>query len=495
MSRHALTLIVLGLLIYVLFLRKRIRFFQHYSEVRTKEREAVISFLHKIGERITQTIDLQGSLEIITNFIVEYTHAESGAIFLLNEEDNTLRAQVILGLFPPLHKTTEHIFTKRKYLTERIMKDKINPGEGIIGYVAQTGESQLITDAQNDPRVRVTSDIPIDSLMVAPLKIKEKVLGVMVVVNKRDGQYFNQRDMSLLESLSDQAAVTVDIVKLYDRLAKQQRIEQELRVARDFQRLLLPRDCPMIQGLEMAAFSEPALEVGGDYYDFISVDEEHLGIVIADVSGKGIPGALVMAMLRSILRAESRNNLSPAAVLRVVNEYIRKDTLVNVFITMTYAIIDVRRHTLRFARAGHEPLITCGAGDGELNLYTPNGIALGLVSEDIFNITADMEINLAEGDLAVLYTDGVIEAINNSSEEYGQTRLLDVIKSCHGGKAQEVINAVMADIRQFTKELPQHDDITMIAFKVDACADHERVSMAESSGTNLQNNSVSGGFS
>jgi sigma-B regulation protein RsbU (phosphoserine phosphatase) len=225
------------------------------------------------------------------------------------------------------------------------------------------------------------------------------------------------------------------------------------------------------------------------------VDEEHLGIVIADVSGKGIPGALVMAMLRSILRAESRNNLSPAAVLRVVNEYIRKDTQVNVFITMTYAIIDVRRHTLRFARAGHEPLITCGAGGGELNLYTPNGIALGLVGEDIFNITVDTEINLAEGDLVVLYTDGVIEAMNNSSEEYGQTRLLNVIKSSHEGKAEEVINAVMADIRQFIKELPQHDDITMIAFKVDSRVAHEHVSMAESSGANLQNYQASGGFS
>jgi sigma-B regulation protein RsbU (phosphoserine phosphatase) len=245
----------------------------------------------------------------------------------------------------------------------------------------------------------------------------------------------------------------------------------------------------------MAAFSEPALEVGGDYYDFIRVDEEHLGVVIADVSGKGIPGALVMAMLRSILRAESRNNLSPAAVLRVVNECMRKDTQVNVFITMTYAIIDVRRHTLRFARAGHEPLIICGAGGDELNLYTPNGIALGLVNEDIFNITVDTEINLAEGDLVVLYTDGVIEAINNTLEEYSQTRLLNVIKSCHEGKAQEVINAIMADIRQFTKELPQHDDITMIAFKVNSRADHERVSMAESGGANLLNNNVSGGVS
>ncbi|HQH13097.1 MAG TPA: SpoIIE family protein phosphatase, partial [Candidatus Sumerlaeota bacterium] len=342
MSKNILTLIIIILFAAVIILKKRIRFLRVYSETRMKEREAVISFLHKIGERITHSIDLQGSLEIITNFIVEYTHAESGAIFLLNEEENALRAKVVIGLFPPLHQTTEHAFTKRKFLTERIMRDKVNLGEGIIGYVAQSGITQLITDPQNDPRVPQTSDVSIASLMVAPLKIKDKVLGVMALANKRDGISFDERDKSLLESLSDQAAVTVDIVKLYDQLAKQQRIEQELRVAHDFQKLLLPKECPSVEGLDMAAISEPALEVGGDYYDFFWVDEDHLGVVIADVSGKGIPGALVMSMLRSALRAESRNILSPAAVLKVINEYIRTDTQVNVFITAIYAIIDIR---------------------------------------------------------------------------------------------------------------------------------------------------------
>jgi len=468
MSKNVLTLIILALLVYILFLRNRVRFFRHSSGTRTKEREAVLSFLHKIGERLTTGIDLQGSLEIITNFIVEYTHAESGAIFLLNEEDQLLRAKVVLGLFPPLHKTTGYVFTKRKYLTERIMKDHIRLGEGIIGHVAQTGQSQLITDAQSDPRVpETTSDfIPIESLMVSPLKIKDKVLGVLAVVNKRDGHIFTNRDMSLLVSLSDQAAVTVDIVKLYDQLANQQRLEQELRLARDFQSLLLPKKCPSIPGLDMAAFNEPALEVGGDYFDFIWVDEDHLGVAIGDVSGKGIPGALVMAMVRSILRAESRNNLSPSAVLKVVNEYVRQDTKSNVFITMTYAVIDVKNQVICFSRAGHEPLVSFRADQNDPSLYTPEGIALGLVDADIFKVTSEKEINLANGDLIVLYTDGVVEAMNDSSQEYGQQRFLEVIKGSRNGKAEGVIDAVIKDMKQFTRGIPQHDDITMIAFKV-----------------------------
>ena len=468
MTKNALTVIIFALLIWIFLLRRKIKIFHQAIENRTKEREAVLSFLHKIGERITDTIDLQGSLEIITNFIVEYSHAESGAIFLLNEREKTMKAKVVLGLFPPLHKIQGLAFSKRKSLTEWIMRDKIEVGEGIIGSVAQTGESQLIVDAHNDPRVpqNITDFVPIETLMVSPLKIKDKVLGVMAVVNRRDGQNFTKADLSLLESLSDQAAVMVDTVKLYNQLANQQRIEQELRMARDFQSLLLPTQCPFVPGLDIAAFSEPALEVGGDYYDFIWIDADHLGLAIADVAGKGIPGALVMSMVRSILRAESRSSLSPASVLKLVNEYVRQDTQTSVFITMTYAVLDIRTRVMRFARAGHEPVITFFKDQQEPRLFAPEGIALGLVEESIFSVTSEKEINLANGDLVVLYTDGVVEAMNDASQEYGQQRLLEVIRSSRNGRAEGVINAIIKDIKVFTRGIPQQDDITIIAFKV-----------------------------
>ena len=208
--------------------------------------------------------------------------------------------------------------------------------------------------------------------------------------------------------------------------------------------------------------------MGGDYYDFLWVVENHLGLVIADVSGKGIPGALVMSMVRSILRAECRNNLSPSAVLKVVNEYVRRDTKVNVFITMTYAVLDIRTRTLCFARAGHEPLIKFLKNKDDPKIYAPEGIALGLVEEDIFNITREKEINLANGDLVVLYTDGVVEAMNGESQEYGQSRLLDVIGKTRNGKAEGVVKAIISDIKNFTRGIPQNDDITIIAFKVSA---------------------------
>ena len=475
MSKNALTLILFCLIVWIFFLRRKIKLNQQALENRTREREAVLSFLHKIGERVTRSIDLQGSLEIITNFIVEYSHAESGAIFLMNEGNKTLKAQVVLGLFPPLHKTQGLLFSKRSSLREWIMRDKIEMGEGIIGSVARTGESQLIEDGHKDPRVpqNVSDFVSIETLMVSPLKIKDKVLGVLAVVNRRDGQNFTKADLSLLESLSDQAAVTVDMVKLYDQLADQQRIEQELRLAKEFQNLLLPKTSPQVPGLDIAAFNEPAMEVGGDYYDFIWIDEDHLGIVIADVAGKGIPGALVMAMVRSILRAESRGNLSPVAVLKVVNEYVRQDTQTGVFITMTYAVINIHTRIMRFARAGHEPVISFCMNQPEPRLFTPEGIALGLVEENIFNITSEKEINLAKGDLVVLYTDGVVEAMNDTSQEYGQQRLLEVIGSHREERAESVIQTIIKDIKDFTREIPQQDDITIIAFKVYSASNQE----------------------
>jgi sigma-B regulation protein RsbU (phosphoserine phosphatase) len=296
----------------------------------------------------------------------------------------------------------------------------------------------------------------------------QKTLGVAVLINRRDRASFTQQDQRLLKQLGAQAALTVDLVRAHQHEREQRRLEQELEVAHNFQEMLLPRELPSQPGLDIAAYSTPALELGGDYYDFIWVEKPlFLGVAIVDVSGKGVPGALVMTILRSALRACAPGNASPKKVLEEVNRMIIEDTKQNVFITMTYAIIDIRSKKMRFVRAGHEPLVLIDENSDALpKIFQPKGIALGLVAPEMFNVLEEQEIDLREGQTVLLYTDGVVEAVNENDQEYGPERFRKNLQKHKTESAQHQINNLLEDIRSFTGGIAQHDDITVAAFKV-----------------------------
>jgi sigma-B regulation protein RsbU (phosphoserine phosphatase) len=459
---------VLG--IWISLLRSRNASLLSQVAAHEKEREAVLLFLHRMGEMVTREADLEMTLEIITDFLIEETGASAGAIYLTEEAEGKpfLRARVVRGLFPPLQRASGYVLTKRKYLHDKVRAEHIALGEGVVGHVAETREGLLIPDARQESRIPPEAHdlVPLESMMLMPLKIRDRLVGVFAVVNKRtQGQSFTEADMGLLQALADQAAVTVNIVQLYDELTEKQRMESELQIAKDFQSLLLPHEMPQLLRFQIATHCSPALEMGGDFYDFIHVDENHLGIVIADVSGKGIPGALIMATVRSALRADAPGRLSPAQVLRVINQRVYEDTRENVFITMTYAILDLRSNVLRFARAGHEPVIACPEGNARPVLYTPEGIALGLIEGEMFDVIEEKSLDLSRTDLVVLYTDGVIEAMNAAGEEYGQDRFLNLLQAKSVPSAQEVIQMILGDINDFTHGIPQHDDITLVAIR------------------------------
>lgn len=471
MQPHVVLFIViteaLGFLVLIALMRKRIQELTDHTNTYRRERRAILTLLDKTGERITSDVDIEGTLEIINEFIVETARAESGAIFIMDESGEFLTAKSVVGLFPPIHAKTDYVLTRPKHLKAMLQRDKVAIGEGLIGRVAAEGRPLLIVDAAEDSRVPdvANSYVKMRSVMITPLKIRDRILGVFAVVNKRgDDESFTESDMNLMMALADQAAVTVDIWRLYQEMARKHRIDQDLRLARDFQRLLLPEETPEIPGFDVAAFNETALDIGGDYYDFLDLGGDRWGIVIGDVSGKGIPGALVMAMVRASVRTEAMRSQSPKEVLRNVNRRLLGDTSDNTFITMTYGVLDTEARTLRFARCGHEPTITSCPETTEMHLHTPEGIALGLVDDEIFDIVEEMEINLEPGGLTVLYTDGVIEAMDSHRNEYGQERLFQTIQN-HRGSARELIDNVVGDIGRFTSGIPQYDDLTMVVLR------------------------------
>ncbi|MBN1868324.1 SpoIIE family protein phosphatase [Candidatus Sumerlaeota bacterium] len=449
-----------------------------------ERREAAQTLLNRIGPIINTALDLDAVIETVATYIVEATQAQSGAVFLLDPEDQTLQARSVVGFFPPLHVAECAGLTRRGYDPEIVKRDRFSVGVGLIGFVAETGNSLLISDAWADPRVPKDAKnfATVDSIVAVPLRIRQNILGVMALVNRRGRRSFSDRDVQTAEHLAEQGALAVDIVRFYRHQAEQQRIRQELLVAKEFQQMLLPREFPKVEGLDIAAFNKSALEVGGDYYDFIWVDPTHLGIAIVDVSGKGIPGALVMAALRSTLRAEAPGDLSPKSVLERINRRILEDTRENVFVTMIYGILDVPNRRLKIVRAGHEPLVSISRSDAEPRLLKPKGIALGLVGDDLFGILEETEMDLIEGETVLFYTDGVIEAINEARDEYGLRRFLETVRSALSRSPREQIDLVLADIQDFTGGIPQQDDITMVSVKVLSGAGEKTAAWEEGAG-------------
>jgi len=212
-----------------------------------------------------------------------------------------------------------------------------------------------------DPRIpKFSLDfLTVRSLLLVPMRMHQTPMGVLAVVNRVDGQPFIQADLNLLQALADQASISVHFSSLRETLEGKQRIDHDLQVARGIQTGLLPKAIPAVPGTELAAFYTPAMEIGGDYYDFFPVDDRHLGIAVADVSGKGIAGAIMMSVCRSVLRAQAPGNRSPAVVLQALNRVISPDMAENMFASVLYMVLDTQEHRLTVARAGHERPILC----------------------------------------------------------------------------------------------------------------------------------------
>jgi sigma-B regulation protein RsbU (phosphoserine phosphatase) len=244
--------------------------------------------------------------------------------------------------------------------------------------------------------------------------------------------------------------------------AELERKRYELKIAHDIQQSFLPDAIPLLRGFELAATNLPAKEVGGDFYDFIPISEDKIGLTIADVSGKGVPAALFMALSRTILRANATRSIRVTEVIHDANRLITADAKSGMFVTLFYAVLDLKERTLTYVNAGHNPPVEFNGKTGDLILLKAKGIALGAL-EDIE--LEEREIILESGDMVVFYTDGVTEAIDSKDNQFGEERLFKLIKENHDLSANDVIEKIKSEVLSFCGDEPQFDDITLMALK------------------------------
>ena len=238
--------------------------------------------------------------------------------------------------------------------------------------------------------------------------------------------------------------------------------EYEMETAKGIQQSLLPEFPPLIEGFDLAALNLPCRQVGGDFYDFIPVQENKWGIVIADVSGKGVPAALFMALSRTLVRANVADNLTATQAMQKANHLISQEAKMGMFVTLFYTVLDPQKGLLQYVNAGHNPPFVVHKGRGEVILLKAKGIAMGVLDDYALE---QKELKLDGNDTIVLYTDGITEAINNAGEQFGDKRLIETVNENLDLPAAEIIAKVKDTVFAFAQEQPQFDDFTMVVLK------------------------------
>jgi len=245
--------------------------------------------------------------------------------------------------------------------------------------------------------------------------------------------------------------------------AENERMQKEMEIGKGIQQSFLPESPPKVEGFEIAALNTPALEVGGDFFDFIPISLDSWGLVIADVSGKGVPAALFMALSRTLIRAYAKGNPTISDTILRANNMIAEEERANMFVTLFYGVLDAKRKTLAYVNAGHNPPLVLGGKEGGIVMLSAKGIALGVMPDILLE---EKEIQLREGEIVLLYTDGVTEAVNGGNEQFGQQRLIKVVEDNRSLSAQELVKRIEQEVITFSEGQPQFDDLTVMVVRV-----------------------------
>lgn len=437
------------------------------------EKTVLFDFLHDLGEAFTDNIDRTQLLNIILRCAQQVCDAHGGAIYLWNPSRNELQAEAVMGIFPPPfpvpNDVADKLATRTEYL-ESLVKNEplLQDSNSLLARVASNGKPVLIADASDDsrfPRFREES-LCVRTYLAVPLHYRDEELGVLALANREDGKAFTLNDFEIVKSVADQAAYSLHNAQVYSQLADKRKMDHDLKVAREIQRILLPDHPPAAPGFAFHAMNIPAQQVSGDYYDFIHVDDTRWGMAIADVSGKGIPASLIMAMCRSVLRSTAEGCLSPAEVLREVNRQLHPDIREDMFITMVYLIYDTQSHELRIARAGHEAPLLATENFSKITSVRAPGMALGIDSGEVFDeVIEDSVLPMLPGDTVVVFTDGINEAIDRQGEEFGRDHIKEAMRTIGRDGVEPLVNNVVERVKRFCGDQPQNDDITLAAFQ------------------------------
>lgn len=408
----------------------------------TERRALEKDVLLEVSKTLSAPLDLDEVIEAIVMALRQVVNYDAASIYLADPRSGELKLVSEVG-----HPDgSEEVFA-------------LQMGQGIVGWVAKTGEPLIVPDVREDARYVVARQAT-RSELAAPMTLEGRTIGVFNIESDVEDAY-HEGHLAIVSGFAAQAAVAVQRAQLAGERMNRRRLEKELAIAREIQLSFLPKAAPDIPGFDLAGTALPHAEVGGDYYDFINVSQNRIGLAIADVSGKGIPAALLMAGFRMSLLAEIRNEFAIRAIMRKVNSLLHESTERHKFVTAFYGVLDYRNKVLIFSNAGHNPPMLMRAGGG-VEFLMEGGVALGVLPDALFE---ERPIALMPGDLLLLYTDGVSEAENVDGEQFGRDRIEESLRERMTRSAQDIVDGLVEDVREFAGEQGQTDDLTLMVVR------------------------------
>lgn len=407
-----------------------------------------LSLLYELSQAFNSSLDLDEVLHRVMDEVIVAVRAERG--FMMLDEGGEKPGE---GL----------VFRVARGIDQKtIDTPQFEISRSVVEKVAADGQPILTSNAQDDERFSMRTSVMflgLRSILCVPLRTKDRFLGVIYVDNRIQAGIFTQSDLELLSAIASSASIAIENARLYQVAVEKGRMERELQVARQVQASLLPQSVPQVEGWEFCAFWQPAREVAGDYYDFIMVKKHELGILIADVSGKGMPAALFMALTRNTLRASLAQAASPAAGISQANRILCSDSADGTFVTLFYAAVNLLSGKLTFVNAGHNPPLLYRASQGQVSLLSRTGMALGVDENGQYDQRA---VTLVSGDMLLLYTDGVTETMDVQSREFGTDRLKEIFLKNRSAPVAQLTTELQDSIREHSATAIPFDDITLV---------------------------------
>ncbi len=401
-----------------------------------------VSSLFDLTKLITQVFDFKELADTITSLTTKVCNSDSAWLMTKLDDKYELSSVNNIG-YLEAEKVTNILLEEYSYNIES---------------VRTINRSSIRIMIENDVRV-----FNFGSIAIAPLKVHGEPSGYLFTARKYEYN-FDEDDIKAVGAFADYAAVAMENAKLIKESLEKERLEKELDVARDIQYKILPHQTPVFENLEISTVFIPAFEVGGDYFDFFKLNDGNLGFVVADVSGKGISAAFIMSELKGIFESLAAIIPNPKELLAKTNELLKNSLDKKSFVTAVYGIIDFNKKLLRFARAGHTPVLYCS--NGVIHKLQPPGIGLGLDYSGSFEGSlTEMEINLKDDDVIVFYSDGIPEAKNSKLEDFGYERFDKIVLKNKNEKPDFIAGEILKELTIFTQNRSQHDDITLVLFK------------------------------
>jgi len=412
-----------------------------------QEKQVIENFNQELGF----TIELEKISSLITERILQALNSNQAYLFLREQEQDF--DYILAVAYPKKIDRRVHLRKNQQFCEMALRFRKPIP----------------VKDFQDQPdflsQLSILDGINNEAL-ICPLIIKDNVPAILLLSERNDETPYSDSEIYFLNTLIAQASFAIENALLYQKLTEQERLKRELEIARTVQLSLLPQQNPQIPGLEIDGVCLPAMEVGGDYYDYFLIDDDTLGIVVADVTGKGTSAAFYMAVVKGIMLSLTSIYRSPCQLLRELNQRLFGTMDRKVFITMIYATVDLRHREITFARAGHNPLIVSRANNTRIDCLTPEGIGLGLAHDSLFaQHISERTIHFHPGDTFLFYTDGISEAMNEQLEEFGEQRLIQVIARLKDRTVKQFRKEIIESVNKFVRKAPQHDDITLVTLK------------------------------